>query len=160
MQNPAKILPPYVKPGMTVMDIGCGMGIFSIGAAKIVGDEGLVIAVDLQQKILDVLRKRARRVGVAHRIRTHCCGADSLGVDEPVDFGCAFNMVHEVTNSRNLLEEVHSCLKPGGKFLVSEPSFHVSAKTFQETLDTAEQVGFELDETPRIRNSRSAVLLK
>jgi 2-polyprenyl-3-methyl-5-hydroxy-6-metoxy-1,4-benzoquinol methylase len=63
------ILGPYVKPGMTVLDVGCGMGFFSIGMARMVGDEGRVIAVDLQQKMLDVLWRRAQRAGVADRIR-------------------------------------------------------------------------------------------
>ena len=64
---------PYVKPGMTVMDVGCGMGFNAIGLAKIVGEQGRVIAVDLQPEMLEVLRRRAERAGVAHRIRTHQC---------------------------------------------------------------------------------------
>ena len=63
IHNPEKIVGPYVKPGMTVMDVGCGMGLFSIGMARMVGDGGLVIAVDLQQKMLDGLQKRAKRAG-------------------------------------------------------------------------------------------------
>ena len=59
--NPGKIFSDYVKEGMTVMDVGCGMGYFSIGMAKLVGANGKVIAVDLQQKMLDVLRRRAER---------------------------------------------------------------------------------------------------
>ena len=61
LHNPEQILAPYVSPGMTAMDFGCGMGMFSIAMAKLVGDKGRVIAVDLQQKMLDVLQKRARR---------------------------------------------------------------------------------------------------
>ena len=48
--NPEKIVGPYVGPGMTAMDVGCGMGFCSIAMAKIVGDSGQVIAVDLQQE--------------------------------------------------------------------------------------------------------------
>ena len=73
LHNPEKIVGPYVKPGMTVMDVGCGMGMFSIAMAKMVGAEGRVIAVDLQQKMLDVLRKRAEKAGVADRIQLHKC---------------------------------------------------------------------------------------
>ena len=69
LHNPEKIVGPYVQPGMTVMDVGCGMGFFSIAMAKMVGDSGRVIAVDLQQKMLDVLRQRATKAGVADRIR-------------------------------------------------------------------------------------------
>jgi 2-polyprenyl-3-methyl-5-hydroxy-6-metoxy-1,4-benzoquinol methylase len=48
--KPQKMLSLYVKEGMSVMDVGCGMGFFSIGMARMVGDNGNVIAVDLQKK--------------------------------------------------------------------------------------------------------------
>ncbi len=58
-QNPEKILGQYVHRGMTVLDVGCGMGFFSIGMARLVGEEGRVIAVDLQEKMIDIVRKRS-----------------------------------------------------------------------------------------------------
>ena len=68
IHNPRRIFGDHIKEGMTVMDVGCGMGYFSIGMAKLVGAAGKVIAVDLQQKMLDVMHRRARRSGVADRI--------------------------------------------------------------------------------------------
>ena len=55
------MLAPYVKEGMIVIDIGCGMAFFSIGMARLVGEQGLVISVDLQQKMLEVLERRAKK---------------------------------------------------------------------------------------------------
>ncbi len=104
IHNPGKILAPYVLPGMTVMDVGCGMGLFSIAAAKIVGDRGLVIAVDLQQRMRDVLWRRATEAGVANRIRVHKCEAEHLGVETQVDFAPAMMVVHEVPDLRPLQE--------------------------------------------------------
>ena len=104
--NPEKIVGPYVGPGMTVMDVGCGMGFCSIAMAKIVGDSGLVIAVDLQQEMLDVLWQRATVAGVANRIRLHKCEQDRFGVDAQADFALAFMMVHEVPDQRRLLGEI------------------------------------------------------
>ena len=78
--DPERLLDPYVKPGMTVVDIGCGMGYFTVGLAKLVGPEGKVIAVDLQQQMLDALERRARRAGMADRIVLHRCRKESLGV--------------------------------------------------------------------------------
>ena len=49
VQNPQKILEPYVEEGMVVLDIGCGPGFFSIDMAKMVGRSGRVIAADLQE---------------------------------------------------------------------------------------------------------------
>ena len=51
LHDPQAILAPHVQPGDSALDFGCGMGFFSIGIARIVGDEGWVIAVDLQQQM-------------------------------------------------------------------------------------------------------------
>jgi ubiquinone/menaquinone biosynthesis C-methylase UbiE len=51
-QNPRKILGPYIKEGMTVLDLGCGPGFFSIDIAQMVGKSGRVIASDLQVGML------------------------------------------------------------------------------------------------------------
>ena len=87
-----KIVGPYVRPGMTVMDVGCGMGFCSIAMAKIVGDNGLVIAVDLQQKMLECCGSEPgggrRRSNPLHK-----CEQDRLGVDAQADFALAFMMV-------------------------------------------------------------------
>ncbi len=149
---------PYVTPGMSVMDVGCGMGFNAIGLAKIVGDEGCVIAVDLQPQMLEVLRKRAARAGVGHRIRTHQCESDFLGVHDAVDFAVAFWMVHEVPDPRGFLQQMRSCLVANGKFLIAEPRFHVSPKMFQDMLATAGGAGLEVCDEPHIRLSRAVVL--
>ena len=60
--KPQKMLDPYVKAGMKVMDIGCGMGFFSIGMAKLVGDKGKIFSVDLQPKMLEVTEKAAEKL--------------------------------------------------------------------------------------------------
>ncbi len=61
LHDPRKIVAPYLREGMIAIDIGCGMGYFSSGMAKIVGDAGKVIAVDVQQEMLDITLKRAKR---------------------------------------------------------------------------------------------------
>ena len=111
--NPEKIVGLHVTAGMTAMDVGCGMGLFSIAMAKIVGESGLVISVDLQQEMLDVLRQRATVAGVANRIRLDKCEQNRLCVDAQADFALAFMMVHEVPDQRRLLAEIQSCLKLG-----------------------------------------------
>jgi len=157
LHKPEIILAPYVRDGMTAMDIGCGMGFFSIAMAKMVGDAGRVIAVDVQQKMLDVLQERARKAGVADRIRTHRCEPDLLGIDETVDFALAFYAAHEVPDLRRLLSQTHGCLGPNGKFLVTEPRFHVWARTFDRMIETGEDIGLRMLETPRVCLSRSVV---
>ncbi|MHB1038149.1 MAG: class I SAM-dependent methyltransferase [Pirellulales bacterium] len=160
LHNPDKIVGPYVRAGMTVIDVGCGMGLFSIAMAKLVGDQGRVIAVDLQRKMLDVLGKRAERAGVADRIQRHKCDQDRLGVDAQADFALAFMMVHEVPDQRRLLGEIMACLKPGGKLLVAEPKIHVPGKAFGQTVALATEVGLRTFEEPMVRWCRAVVLEK
>ena len=81
---------------MTVIDVGCGMGWFSIPMAQMVGERGKVIAVDLQPQMLGRLRRRAEKAGVAARIELHHCQQDRLGLDTQADFALMFAMLHEV----------------------------------------------------------------
>jgi ubiquinone/menaquinone biosynthesis C-methylase UbiE len=145
---------------MTILDFGCGMGFFSIAAAGQMGDSGRVVAVDLQQQMLDVLRKRADRAAVGSRIRTHRCEADALNLEEAFDFALAFYSAHEVPDQRRLLREIHGLLREGAKFLLVEPIGHVTAKAFARTLDDAVDLGWSVVDRPRIRWSHAAVLEK
>ena len=95
LHDPAKIVGPYIMPGMTVVDIGCGMGFLSLAMARMVGERGVVIAVDLQQQMLEHHNAAGQKAGLAERIRPHRCQQDRLGVDARVDFAVAMMMVHE-----------------------------------------------------------------
>lgn len=160
LHRPEEILGPYVKPGMTVMDVGCGMGWFSIPMARMVGQQGCVVAVDVQQKMLDVLRKRAEKAGVADRIRLHHCQPSSIGIDDPVDFVLASWSAHEVPDLENFLGEIGACLRPDGRFLVAEPRFHISSKAFRSMVSTARGIGLTVVEEPHVRMSMAVVFAK
>jgi ubiquinone/menaquinone biosynthesis C-methylase UbiE len=156
--NPEKMLGSYVSKGMTVLDVGCGMGFFSIGLARLVGDMGCVIAADVQPKMLGVMQKRSEKVGVSSTIRFHRSEPNNLGVDTPVDFILAFWMVHEVPGLKSFFHQIRACLKTDGRILIAEPKFHVSSKRFQEIVGLAQASGLNFYETPSIKFSRSAVL--
>jgi ubiquinone/menaquinone biosynthesis C-methylase UbiE len=134
------------------------MGMFSIAMAKMVGEQGRVIAVDLQQQMVDVLLRRAEKAGVGDCIRVHQCERDRLGVDAQVDFALAFMMVHEVPDQQRLLSEILGCLKPAGKLLVAEPRLHVSGKAFARTLALAAAAGLRTIEEPRVTWCRAVIL--
>jgi SAM-dependent methyltransferase len=158
LQNPEKILFPYITEGMTVLDIGPAMGFFTIPAANMVGKSGKVIAVDVQEKMLKPLVKRAEKAGVADRVVTKLIEPDSIGVSEPVDLCLLFNVVHEVPDAAALFSQIKAILKPSGKVLLVEPGWHVSEQEFQETLALASNAGLKLIEKPEIRRSQTALL--
>jgi ubiquinone/menaquinone biosynthesis C-methylase UbiE len=158
--KPEKIIGPYLQEGMTAVDIGCGMGYFSIGMARLIGDKGNVISIDLQQEMLDVLHKRAVKAGADDRISLHRCVSGRIGVNVEADFVLAFWMVHEAPNAENLLSEIHSILKPNGKLLIAEPKLHVTKSSFEKTLQCAIQSGFEIVANPKVSFSRASLLMK
>lgn len=160
-QKPEKILSAYVHEGMTVLDVGSAMGYFSIPLAQTVGPRGKVVCVDMQEKMLAVLRKRAAKAGVSDRIETHLCAQDSLQLEkfaQGVDFALAFAVVHEVPDSRKLFQEIAAALKPHARLLVAEPRGHVKDKDFVDALCVAGQSGFQVAGEPQIARSHAALL--
>jgi ubiquinone/menaquinone biosynthesis C-methylase UbiE len=160
VQDPGAIVGPLVREGMIVADIGCGGGYFSIPLAKMVGGKGAVIAVDLQEKILGILTRRARTAGVADRIRCQHAHEDDIMVREPVDFVLAFWMVHEVKDVPRFFNQVCGVLKQGGTILYVEPRLHVSRVRFGEILECARHAGFQVRDSQPVWFSSSALLVK
>jgi ubiquinone/menaquinone biosynthesis C-methylase UbiE len=158
IHDPQKILGGYIEPGQTVLDLGCGPGTFSIAMAKMVGESGKVIAVDVQEEMLQILREKAAQQGLESRIGTHKSDPGRIGISEKVDFALAFYMVHEVPSAEAFLKEVASMLKPKGKLLIVEPKMHVSATAFEKTIEVARQAGLSPISEPKISFSRSKLL--
>ena len=105
-----------------------------------VGDHGKVIAVDLQQQMLD-MSAASGKGGVAAASSAQV-RAGSARVDAEADFALVFAMLHEVPDQGRLLGEIHHCLKRGGKLLLAEPPIHVSGKKFASEVAVTEEVGF------------------
>jgi len=160
LHNPETIFGPYVQPGSIVIDVGAGMGYFSIPLAKLVGLAGHVIAIDIQAEMLEALASRARRHGVSERIKLHLASSDSLGNHPQADFVNAFWMIHEVPNQRAFLTEIFGFLKPHGLFLLAEPIIHVRKKNFLRTIQTANEIGFIVKDLPKIRISHSVLFAR
>lgn len=157
--SPEMIFFPHLKKGMTAVDLGCGMGYFSIGMARMVGDSGKVISVDIQQKMLDILQRRALKAGMENRIHTHRAIPDRIGLahhSDEIDLALTFWMVHETPHIENFVTEIYSLVKPGGKYLLAEPRIHVSQALFQRITAAAAQAGFHFLTRPRIALSHAA----
>jgi ubiquinone/menaquinone biosynthesis C-methylase UbiE len=161
LQDPAAILAPLVREGMTVLEPGPGMGFFTLEAARRVGERGRVVAVDLQPKMLSALRRRAERAGLAARLETREARADRLGVEDlagKVDLVLALLVVHEVPDPAALFAELRPTLAPGGRVLFVEPRGHVSTAAFEESLAAAGREGLRWLPGPKIWRSFSVLL--
>ena len=95
IHNPRKIFNGLVKEGMTVLDVGCGPGVFSVAMADMVGKNGKVIAADLQDGMLEKVKSKLNESNKAI-IKLHKCGEERIGVTEKVDFVLVFYVLHEV----------------------------------------------------------------
>ena len=163
LENPEKILSPYVKQDMKVLDAGSAMGFFSLPLARMVGPNGKVICVDMQEKMIQSLKKRARKAGLSDRIELHTCNQKSLCLDElkeKIDFALASAVVHEVTDASSFFSEIYEGIKLGGKFLVIEPKGHVTEKDFEVSTSVAVKIGFSVIDNPKIPRSRSVLFEK
>lgn len=160
VHNPKKILIDYIKGGMVVLDVGCGPGLFSREIARMVGEDGKVIAADLQKGMLETLANKIKGSEIEKRIILHQCASDKIGVSEAVDFVLAFYMVHEVPNQLGFFQELNSILKPQGEILLVEPMFHVSKSAFERTVDLACQTGLKVLKKEKVFFSRAVVLGK
>jgi len=160
LQNPEKILAPYIREGMTVLDLGCGPGFFTLDMAEMVGETGHVIASDMQEGMLAKLKLKIENTALQERIRLHLCTENKIGLSGPVDFILVFYMVHEVPHINTFFHELFSFLNSNGKVLVVEPSFHVSKAKFEKTVQIARNAGFSAAKAPKVFFSRSVILEK
>ena len=160
LQNPQKILNPYIKTGMTVLDVGCGPGFFTIEIAKMLNGSGKVLAADVQEAMLDKIRKKIEGTDLEQTVHLHKSDFESIDVVEKVDFVLAFWMVHEVRNQKKFLNELTSLLNPNGLIFIIEPKGHVSKKQFNTEIDLIKENGFAVVKSPKVFFSRAVVLTK
>jgi ubiquinone/menaquinone biosynthesis C-methylase UbiE len=164
LYRPDRLAERYVKAGDRVLDFGCGPGFFTREFAKRVGENGCVIAADLQEEMLAIVREKLGAEGLMPRVKTHRCKPDSLDLsperDGQVNAAFAIFVVHEVPDREKLFSGIAAMLVPGGIFFYSEPPFLVTGTEFRENLAMAEKKGFRIAETRWYFVNRAAVLKK
>lgn len=160
IHNPKKLFGSYLKPGMTALDIGCGGGFATVAMAKMVGSTGHVIAADVQEKMLDYVKKRAQAEALDSRIRFVKCQSDGIGLEDDIDFAVALFMLHEVPDQKAFFEEICAHLKPGGRLFIAEPLFHVARNTFEQEVRLGTSFGLIIESRPRVLGGRAVVFRK
>jgi len=163
LQDPRKVLGPYVREGMTVLEPGPGMGFFTLELARLAGPSGRVVVVDIQPRMLAGLRRRAARAGLLNRIDIRLVSSDTMGLADlagSVDFTPALAVVHELPSAERFFTEVAEASKPGAGLLIAEPAGHIKRAHFESELEAAIRAGFVLEGRPSIRRSHAAFLRK
>jgi ubiquinone/menaquinone biosynthesis C-methylase UbiE len=148
---------------MTVLEPGPGMGFFTPELARLVGASGRVIAVDVQPRMLDRLRKRLSKAQLDDKVDMRLAKPESMGITDlngKVDFALAFAVLHEMPSANGFFRETYEALKPNGRVLMAEPAGHVSESLWDAELRAANSAGFVAVETPAIRGSRAVVFQK
>jgi ubiquinone/menaquinone biosynthesis C-methylase UbiE len=160
MTNSSKMIKSYISEGMTVLDFGCGPGVYTLEIAKLLNGTGKIIAADIQQGMLDILKNKIAGTRDEQCIELHKCSEQSVGVKEPVDFILAHYVIHETPNQKVLFEELSGILKPNGKMLIAEPKLHVTKERFDEMLHLLAALNWKVQKTANRFLSRVVVLTK
>ena len=162
-QNPEILLSPYLQAGMKVLEVGPGMGFFSLPMARMVGETGRIYCVDLQEKMLKSLQRRASNKNLLERIEVHRCSESSLQIGflaGMIDFSLLFAVIHEVPNQEQLFLEIVPSLKQNGLLLIAEPRGHVTDEDFKRTLSHVQRNGMKLVDSPNINKSHTTLFKK
>ncbi len=109
------------RPGQTVLDLACGTGDLSIKLSRRVGSNGLVIASDINDSMLDAGRRRLEDQGVVGNVAYVQANAEQLPfADSCVDrISIAFGL-RNVTDQAAALRAMYRCLRPAGKLVILE----------------------------------------
>ena len=128
---------------MTVLDLGCGTGVFTVEMASRVGADGIVHAVDIQRAMLVAADQRVADAGLSDRVRFHWCGAYELPMeDASVDLAVLVATLPQIPDRFRALSELRRVLKPEGRLAISEELPDPSYVPPNVTRSWAEEAGF------------------
>jgi ubiquinone/menaquinone biosynthesis C-methylase UbiE len=120
-EEPAKLMAAlHLKPGMTVCDLGCGNGFYTLKLAEAVGPTGKILAVDIQKEMLDMLNKRSAKAGVKNIVPILGDEADPRLPDGVVDLMLIVDTYHEIDRPVEMLAAIRKSLSKTGRMVLVE----------------------------------------
>ncbi|MEZ0536812.1 class I SAM-dependent methyltransferase [Caldicellulosiruptoraceae bacterium PP1] len=119
--NPDQILPLFnISRGKILADIGCGTGYFSIPIAKMIGEEGKVFAIDVDNDMLLVLSEKVAKEGINNIEFILSKEYNFIIEDDIADYALIANVLHEIEDKRRFLDEAKRILKSNGVLFIIE----------------------------------------
>ncbi len=109
-----------IEPGQTVCDMGCGNGFYTLPLARLVGEQGKVLAVDIQPEMLRLLHERAKDEGIANIELVVGVQTDPRLEPNSLDMILMVDVYHEFSHPRQMLEAMRKALKPNGRIALAE----------------------------------------
>lgn len=124
-----------IKEGQTLLDFGCGSGSYVIPAARMVGENGRVDALDIHPLAISAVDKKANKEGLTN-IATILSDRDTGLPDESIDVVLLYDVIRSIKDKRALLKELHRVMKENG--LLSILAEHIKV---EDVLEIAEKDG-------------------
>jgi precorrin-6B methylase 2 len=109
-----------IKPGQTIADLGAGSGYYSFRIAPLVGDQGTVLAIDVEPRMLRIITERAKRSGVGNVTTVLSTPSDPNLEPNSVDLLFMVDVYHELEFPLEVMTKVREALKPGGRVALIE----------------------------------------
>jgi SAM-dependent methyltransferase len=131
-----------LRPGMTVVDVGCGPGRLTIPIAQAVGPKGQVTALDLQPAMLRRAQERAAAAQLTNIGFIHAGAGDGQLERDYYDRALLVTVLGEIRNREAALQEIFEALKPGGTLSVSEVLFDPHYQSHGTVVRLAMLAGF------------------
>jgi len=109
-----------IKPGMTICDMGCGNGFYSLPMAAMTGEQGRVVGVDVQPEMLKLLRDRMEKRGIENIIPVLGSFHNPHLPPGSIDLVLLVDVYHEFSHPEPMLAAMRQSLKPDGVIVLVE----------------------------------------